>query len=111
MSQKTKQMLFALVIIAISFVGFKMFFSNTDSVDLALVAENSQSGTFVNGQDVLIMLNKLNAVTLDDAVFSNKVFVNLQSFERTLESQTLRRPNPFLPIGVNSSLIVSTSTR
>lgn len=113
MTQKTKQIIIAIVIIVIAFIGFKMFFSNTDSNDTTLVADKATSAEFIDGQIILDLLNELNAVTLDNSIFSNKLFVSLVNFERPIAEQIPGRPNPFLPIGVDSSagLPRSTSTQ
>lgn len=102
MTQKIKQIIIALVIIVVAFIAFKMFFSS-DSSNVALVSEKANSEEFIDGQIILNVLNKLSAITLDDSVFSNKVFTSLVSFERTLEPQIPGRQNPFLPIGVEGS--------
>ena len=122
MNQKTKQILIIIVIIIIAFVGYKMFFSGATPSDVTLVADSGSGQTFVDGQAILLLLNNLNKVTLDESVFSNKTFTSLISFERPIQEQIPGRPNPFLPIGVDTlntavpkgasatPVIVSTST-
>jgi len=113
MTQKIKQIVIGAVVIIIAFVGFKMFFSKSEPIDAALVAEQATSQEFVDGQIILALLDKLGKVVLDETVFSNKTFVSLVSFDRELDGQTLERKNPFLPIGVEGTGIVqprSTST-
>ncbi len=113
MAKNTKQIIIAIVIIAVIFVAYKIFFPNKDSVDVALVADTGTPVQFADGQVILAMLDQLNSVTLDDSVFSDKVFVSLKSFERGLDTQVAGRKNPFLPIGIENSAVVapkSTST-
>jgi hypothetical protein len=110
MSQLTKQIIIAVIIIIVAFVGFKMFFPGSGSGEASLVTEQS-TATFAEGQTILNLLNKLNEVTIDDSVFSNPIFVSLVSFEIPIQDQVVGRPNPFLPIGVNNpGLIVPVST-
>jgi hypothetical protein len=112
MNQMTKQIIIAVVIIIVAFVGYNMFFVSDDPTDTALVQDGSSTSEFVDGQMILALLNKLGRVTLDDSIFSDKVFMSLESFKRPLEEQVIKRKNPFLPIGVdNSSVILSTTTR
>lgn len=112
MSQKVKQIIISVVVILVALIAFKVFFVDEDSGSSALVAENANA-TFIDGQAILSMLNNLNRVTLDESVFSDKVFLSLESFERDLDSQVLGRPNPFYPIGQDGSgmiIPVGTST-
>jgi len=103
MTQKTKQIIIAVVVIVVAFFGFKMFFVSPEAGDDALVAEKASVAENLEGQLILNLLNKLDRVTLDESIFSNKVFVSLQSFERVLEGQVAGRKNPFMPIGIEES--------
>jgi hypothetical protein len=111
MSQKIKQTIIALVIIAIAFFGFKAFFASDSTGDVALVSEGSSTSQFVDGKTILVLLNKLSRITLDDSIFSNQIFTGLVNFEKPIEDQVIGRQNPFLPIGVDGSgLIVPKAT-
>ncbi len=103
MNQKTKQIIIIIIVIVISFIGFKMFFANDEPTDVALVSEGTNPQVFVDGQAILILLDKLKQVTLDDSIFASPAFTNLVSFERPIQSQVLGRQNPFLPIGVDTA--------
>jgi hypothetical protein len=110
MTKKIKKIIIPVVIIVAAFFGFKMFFANDDAGNTSLVAESSSTINFVDGQAILILLNKLNRITLDDSIFTNKLFTNLVSFERPIEDQIIGRKNPFLPIGVNNNLVSPRAT-
>jgi len=113
MTKKTKQIIISLVIIIIAFVIFKLFFSTNVASDTTLVADQSSSAEFTDGQTSLVLLGSLNKVTLDTSIFSNNVFKSLVDFERPIQDQAISRKNPFLPIGIDSSattLPASTST-
>ena len=103
MTSKTKQIIIALVIIIAAFIGYKMFFVSSDTSSSALVTDNQNQTQFIDGQVILVLLNKLDKVTLDENIFSDKTFTSLQSFKRELEGQVSGRKNPFLPIGVEGS--------
>jgi len=109
MSQKIKQIIIVAVVLIVAFFGIKMFFGSPTVTDTTLTAESAAAAQFVDGQMILDLLDKLNKVTLDDSVFANKVFVSLVSFERPIEGQVVGRPNPFLPIGVDGSGIITSN--
>jgi len=106
MSQKTKQIIISLIIIIVAFIGYKMFYVSDQPSDSTLVAEQATNAQFVDGQTILVLLNNLNRVTLDDSIFSNKIFVSLTDFGRPIEDQIIGRQNPFLPIGVDGLGII-----
>ncbi|MFA7252438.1 MAG: hypothetical protein WC027_01120 [Candidatus Paceibacterota bacterium] len=109
MTQKIKQIIIAVIVIIVAFVGFKMFFGN--SSDEALVEDKASSAQFVDGQAILFLLGKLNQVTLDTSIFTSSVFTSLESFERPVEDQAISRNNPFAPIGVENQVVkTATST-
>lgn len=99
MNQKTKQIIIILIIIVISFIGYKMYFVSSEPAGTALTAEKSVTPGSADGQVILALLGRLENVKLDESIFSNEVFNRLVNFERPIESQTIGRPNPFLPIG------------
>jgi len=110
MNQKIKQIIIAVVVIVIAFIGFKMFFGSSTSNDKTLTADNAVDQQFVDGQAVLNLLNALNKVTLNDAIFSSAVFKSLVSFARPIPDQVPGRTNPFAPIGSDGSTVRVTST-
>jgi len=103
MTKKTKQIAVIFIIIIVAFVIFKMFFSNTSPSNTTLVADKTNSAGVIDGQKILVLLNNLNKVTLDDSIFSNKIFTSLISFEKPIADQVPGRKNPFLPIGADNS--------
>jgi len=103
MAKNTKQIIIAIIIIVIVFIVFKSKFTDSTPGDVSLVADQANSAQLLDGQIILGLLNKLEAVSLDDSIFSNAVFIQLKSFERELQPQVLERKNPFLPIGVENS--------
>jgi hypothetical protein len=115
MSPRTKQILIVIVVIIISFVGYKMFFVGSGSSDTTLVSDQTTTSEFIDGPAILALLNALNQVTLDDSIFANKIFLSLADFEKPIADQAISRPNPFLPIGIDGSGVLlprsATTTR
>lgn len=99
MTKNTNQIIIAVVIIAAIIAGYLVFFPSQNSGEATLTAENSKATEFADGQVILALLNRLNSVTIDQSIFSNKVFLNLTNFDRPIADQAKGRQNPFLPIG------------
>lgn len=111
MTQNIKQIIIAAIVIIVAFVGFKMFFGSDGPADEALAVDNASSAQFIDGQAILVLLGKLNQVTLDESIFTSSVFSSLESFEKPVEDQAISRNNPFAPIGVeNQTIKPATST-
>jgi hypothetical protein len=116
MTQKIKQILIAGGVIIVAFFGFQMFFSPGTAIPEGAVAvDMSVNAQFAEGQKILALLEQLSKIKLDPAIFSDKVFVSLVSFEKPIGDQAVGRPNPFMPIGRDSATVIlpssSTSTR
>jgi hypothetical protein len=65
-----------------------------------LVSDISMSqADAIIGQDLLVMLGKLNSISLDTSIFSDKAFLNLKDKSHVIESESLGkavgRRNPF----------------
>ena len=103
MTKKTKQIVVIFIIIIIAFVIFKMLSPNTNSTNTTLAVDKTNSAGAIDGQEIKVKLTKLNEVTLDDSIFSNKIFTSLISFEKPIADQIPGRKNPFLPIGADNS--------
>lgn len=74
-------------------VAYKTYMTGNSS-DIVTTAESD-----VSGEQVLIALNRLRAVSFDTAIFSDPVFVSLVDFGTVIAPQPVGRPNPFAPIG------------
>lgn len=114
MSPKIKNIIIVIVIIVIAFFGYQMYFVSSTPAAITLVAEQAAANQFVDGQAILTLLNNLNRVTLDESIFSNKIFISLTDFGKPIQEQAIGRQNPFLPIGVDNAGVIivpkSTST-
>jgi hypothetical protein len=105
MSQKTKQIIIAVIVIGIAFFGFKMFFTSDVPSDVSLSVDGAGDTYIQEGQEILVLLEQLSNINLDNSIFSNQIFLSLVNFEKPLEPQIEGRPNPFLPIGRDTSSI------
>lgn len=110
MTNKIKQVIIVVVVIIIAFVGFRMFFGSSSSSTTALEATNSTENNFIDGQAILVLLSKLNSITLDETIFTDTIFASLVSFERPIAQQIVERPNPFAPVGVDGAGVVAASS-
>jgi hypothetical protein len=115
MNPKTKQIIIAVVIIIIAFFIFNSFFSSgTVSNDGPLNVDSRNDIQSIDGQAILSLLNRLKEVDLDGRIFSDPIFLDLQSFSRPIAPENLERRNPFAPVGSDNQVNVvktATSTR
>jgi len=81
------------VIILALFFAYKTFFIS--DVETAVSSPLNQNV----GQEVVTLYTTLQAVTLDQKLFSSPAFKNLEDFSITLEPQPIGRRNPFDLIG------------
>jgi cell division protein YceG involved in septum cleavage len=93
-----KNILFALALAGILWIGYKVFFaSNTAS--LTAVDASVTLGASRDTQEFLRTLQQLRDITLNGKIFDD---VRLQSFvdyRQTIISEPVGRQNPFAPIG------------
>lgn len=93
---KSKKIIVGLVVLVLCFVGYKVFLS---PADVAVPSEYSDASGNLVGQDVLDLLQSLQNVSIDPALFSGYAFQNLEDFSITVQAEPLGRTNPFAPIG------------
>jgi hypothetical protein len=115
MNPKTKQIIIAVIIIVIAFFIFNSFYSvSTVSTDGPLNVDSRNNTQSIDGQAILSLLNRLKDVDLNGKIFSDPLFLNLQSFSRPIAPENLERRNPFAPVGSDNQVNVAktaTSTR
>ncbi|MDO8548322.1 MAG: hypothetical protein Q7R71_01465 [bacterium] len=49
--------------------------------------------------DILVTLQSIHSIKLDNAIFTDPVFVSLTDFGVTISPQNVGRRNPFAPLG------------
>jgi hypothetical protein len=105
MNQKTKQIIIAVILIIVGFFTVQYFLGSTDEAPLT---QDDRVQDVEGGREIIVLLNRLNQVTLNSSIFNNKVFLGLVNFEKPIPDQPIGRPNPFAPVG-NDALIPTTS--
>jgi hypothetical protein len=85
-----------LIIVCIAgVVLYQNYFSGSD-------ADLLTSDINTNGEEMLIALNKLRAISFDQTLFSDPVFLSLVDFGTDIAPKPIGRPNPFAPIGLRT---------
>ncbi|MEK7461486.1 MAG: hypothetical protein AAB586_00215 [Patescibacteria group bacterium] len=91
--KNNKGTLAIIIIFIVAMFLYNFFFkSNT----IAIPSEVPASSI---GDDLIIMREKLQAVTLNQSIFSSVGFLLLTDFSTDIPSQPVGRPNPFNIIG------------
>lgn len=91
-----KTPILALVAGALALIGYYFFWGGSGGSSALLVSSSAPSS---QSQQLLVTLGNLDAVTLDNAIFKNAVFVSLADFGTVIPAQALGRHNPFAPVG------------
>lgn len=96
-SPNTKKILIGLgVIILLGGLAY-YFLGNSSSVVIDIIAP---SDTATVGEDILVLVDKLKAVSIDKSAFSGALFTSLQDYSIPLNPESQGRLNPFAQIGV-----------
>ena len=97
--RKYKMTLIGAVLIAGAFIAYRSYFID-DGKNSALV---SQSGDEISGaevgREIIMLLDELQDINIDGAVFSDPAFRSLIDFEQEVRAEPIGRNNPFIPIG------------
>jgi hypothetical protein len=97
MSQTIQKIIFIVVVLGVViFFGYKIFIEVPDMVVTG--TGESVNGEIV-GQDILTLVEKLKAISIDQSIFSSTLFSSLKDSETTLVSESVGRTNPFASIG------------
>jgi hypothetical protein len=103
-SPKTQTIFVAgVVLLFLAFLGYKLFVQQP-SVDTS----TTLTDTGLPGQDILTLVQKLNAVSINQGIFQNPMFSNLRDFSQTIFPEAQGRVNPFATIGSDSNSSAST---
>lgn len=98
MGSLIKNILFAVVIAAVLWVSYQIFFVNDEA---AITADTVQVQTqaAIETQAFLIRLQQLQNIELDNGLFSDARFRSLADHRQSMVDEPAGRPNPFAPIG------------
>ena len=102
-SLKNKKIILPVIILVVilGLIGYFYISSSGNSGDLLVQADKSANDQVV-GKDLLMALNRLNAITLDDSLFRDAIFATLNDFSVEIVPQAVGRNNPFSPLGKNA---------
>ena len=88
-----------LIVLALGYVAYSTIFTQEEVV----LVEGELPVKAVIGQDLIILSEKLKNVNIDKNIFSSTLFTSLVDISVGVSAESQGRPNPFLPIGVDSS--------
>jgi hypothetical protein len=84
-------------------LGYKIFLSAPPAPAPIVNADGSTEAAPVEGQDILDLVAKLDAITVDQSFFSSTLFMSLIDFKIPLRPEAQGRDNPFANFGAASS--------
>lgn len=98
MSSLLKNILFALALAVILWLGYKLFIA---SDDVSLMPLNAEIVTEASRdtQAFLQTLQQLREITLSGQIFTDARFQSLVDYRQAIIAEPVGRPNPFAPIG------------
>ena len=95
--KKNRGALRIIIIIILAFFGYRFLFPSEEPLTTTDVSSTAE----VLGQDLLSELNRLkNLSRINQSIFVNPVFVNLQNTSAIITPRPVGRDNPFLPAGL-----------
>ncbi|MFA5841753.1 MAG: hypothetical protein WC835_02200 [Candidatus Paceibacterota bacterium] len=109
MNGNLKKILIAVVIIVVLFFVYRFFFAGSGPV-AALKIETAQSSASAQaGKDFLVALLNLQHINLDagSAILEDGDFIRLRDMSVSLPDEPQGRPNPFRPLGEDSTTPIS----
>lgn len=93
--RKHKTSIGVLIIVVLLFIGYGAFFGGGD--EEVLVSESATAAPV--GGDLILILGRLQSLSLEASVFENPLFRSLVDFGIELSPEPVGRPNPFAPLG------------
>ncbi|MFA5889242.1 MAG: hypothetical protein WCW47_03535 [Candidatus Paceibacterota bacterium] len=104
-SPKTQKIfIIAIVLLLLVFFGYRAF---TKEPEILVDESTVLSDTEIAGKDILILVEKLKAISIDQNLFSSPMFSNLRDFSQIIFPEAKGRTNPFATIGSDGSFSVT----
>jgi hypothetical protein len=108
-----KKILIGLVVAVVLLVAYSALNTNVETssgtsslsslVGQGNLGQVQETNTALANAEILRILGSIENISLDDDIFTNPVFRELEDSRFTIPKPTrIGRPNPFLPIGFNS---------
>jgi hypothetical protein len=96
MSNLLKNLLIALVLAVVLFLGYNLFLAEDDETSLSSATGESQAAR--ETQAFLVRLQSLRAVDINTNVFTDSTFRSLTDFRQEIVDEPTGRANPFAPV-------------
>jgi len=103
MSHNIKNIIIGVVVIAVCFGGYKVFFSGDPVQDDLLtsnVLSTERTSAEVLGAEIVTALRVIDTIKLDASLFDDEVYLSLKDRSQEIDPEPVGRFNPFAPVGV-----------
>ncbi len=98
MSNLLKNLLIALGLAILLFVGYTLFFKQDESLTGVETTGTFSAEAALETQKLLATTNELKLLNIDGSIFSDPLFASLRDFRVDLGTEPSGRPNPFSPL-------------
>ncbi len=98
-----------IVVITVLLAGFLGYNLLTATPDVSVYTD-SMNNTDQAGQEILVLVTKMQSISIDGSIFSSPLFSHLVDFDVTPIPEPAARSNPFAPIGYDGALSIKIST-
>ncbi len=95
MSNLLKNLLIALGLAIVIFVGYVTFVRDSENDEY--LQSSSSPEAELESQQLLSMLNELKSLNVRGEIFTDPLFLSLKNLSGDLGTETSGRPNPFAP--------------
>lgn len=102
MTNKAKNILFMVVIVGIISLLYIFYIKEDNGTVKSVKLEQSSPSTVVAGGEFLATLSRVSKLDIDVLFFTeNLLFQKLKDFGAEIKEYSIKRDNPFAPIGVD----------
>jgi hypothetical protein len=98
MSNLLKNLLIALGLAVLLFLGYMLFFRTSEPLSGLSIEGTFSPEAELETQQLLAVLNELKSFNVEGSIFSDPLFISLQDFRVDIGSEPSGRQNPFTPI-------------
>ena len=102
LSKTQKILLGVVLVLGLGGAGY-YFYSGGSPTTIPVVDIISSGNSQAVGEDILIIVSKLDSISIESSVFSGALFNSLRDYASTLTTEPQGRSNPFAPLGVEGS--------
>lgn len=98
MSNLLKNLLIALSLAVILFLGYQVFLSDDESTSILSTSNSLEGQAAQETQAFLVRLQSLRDVKIDTAIFDEPAFRSFTDTRKELTDEPTGRSNPFIPV-------------